>query len=180
MDKSINNHVNENKYYAQIRRCTVDDLENALKLQAEVIDFLDKKHLLAGESREEFMESLEVDACFCAEMEGDMIAFAVLVAPRISDRNFGSYLGYNEEKMLKTGSIDTSFVSPKHRGHGLQQKLIRKRMETAREFGAKEVLSTVDPENKYSLRNLEACGLRIIDERRLYGGLNRYIMRAEL
>ncbi|HHW94650.1 MAG TPA: GNAT family N-acetyltransferase [Mogibacterium sp.] len=169
-----------NEEYGIIREATMDDLEEALALQDSVYQALENKNVFAPTTREELIESLKEDRCFCVIKDGEMAAFSILVSPRISDRNFGTYLGYDDEKLLKTASVDTCYVSPKHRGKKLQQKLILKRLEAAREEGATEALTTVDPTNSYSFNNLKSCGMEVAKEVVIYGGLNRYIMRVEL
>ena len=170
----------DNNEYGIIREATIDDLEAVIALQDSVYDALDNKNLFAMESREELEESLKEDKCFCVIKDGEIVAFSILVAPRISYRNFGNYLEYDDERLLKTASVDTCFVSPKHRGKHIQQKLILKRLEAARLAGAIEAISTVDPENVNSLNNLKKCGFEVVEKMTLYDGLNRYVVKVEL
>ncbi len=170
----------ENEEYGITREATIDDLEEVIALQNSVYEALPNKDLFAMESKEELEESLEKDKCFCVIKDGEMVAFSVLVVSRISYRNFGNYLNYDDDRLLKSASVDTCFVSPNHRGKRLQQKLILKRLDAARMSGATEAISTVDPENVHSLNNLKSCGFKIAERKTLYGGLNRYVMVMEL
>ena len=47
----------------------------------------------------------------------------------------------------------------------------------AAEMGASEALTTISPDNPYSYRNFLVLNFDIVDERELYGGKRRYILR---
>ena len=47
------------------------------------------------------------------------------------------------------------------------------------ELGAKEFLTSISPDNPYSYRNFLVLNFDIVDERELYGGKRRYILRKE-
>jgi GNAT superfamily N-acetyltransferase len=55
-------------------------------------------------------------------------------------------------------------VHPAYRGRGIQVHLIKKRVEYARNQGAREVVVWVEPHNAGSLNNLVKCGFRHREE----------------
>jgi GNAT superfamily N-acetyltransferase len=55
-------------------------------------------------------------------------------------------------------------VARSHRGHGLQRKLIRARLNWLRKRGAKHVNVWVDPHNVHSLNNVVSEGFRFQNE----------------
>jgi GNAT superfamily N-acetyltransferase len=55
-------------------------------------------------------------------------------------------------------------VARAHRGHGLQRKLIRARLNWLRKRGARHVNVWVDPHNVYSLNNVVSEGFRFQNE----------------
>ena len=107
-----------------------------------------------------------------------MIAFTLMVAARPGYRNYGEYLDYTPEQLAKTVSMDTSFVLPEYRGFGLQQFFFELREQAATELlGATEALTTIAPDNEYSLNNAYKTGYEEIRRMTIYGGLERCILR---
>lgn len=168
---------NEKDDYGKIRPCTLDDLDEIVRLQEIVYANMPDKNMLSITNRDEIEESLRLDKCYCAEVDGEMIAFSMLVAPRISYRNTGTYLGYSDDRLKKTATMDLSLVKPGHRGHNMQRRMIKIRLDDAKELGAEEVLSTVEPHNSYSLNNLVGSGFEVITTKVIYDGLTRNILR---
>lgn len=167
----------EDKKYAEIRPCTMNDLNEIVELQGIVYENMPDKNMLQITTRDEIEESLKLDKCYCAEIDGEMIAFSMLVAPRLSYRNCGNYLGYDDERLKKTATVDLCIVKPGHRGHNMQKRMIEVRLKAAKELGADEVISTVDPDNSHSLNNLVDSGFSVVETKLIYDGLKRNIMR---
>lgn len=161
-----------------LRRCVMDDVDAIVALQAEVYDHIPDKKIFQNTEADEFAESIELDQCFCF-MDGDkMIAFTLMVAGRPGYRNYGEYLGYSEEQMAKTVSMDTSFVLPEYRGYGIQEYCFALREQAAREIlGAEEALTTISPDNAPSLNNAYKSGFEEVARMTIYGGLERSILR---
>ena len=109
-----------------------------------------------------------------------MVGFTLLVRPRISYRNFGKYLEYDDEKLLKCVSLDTSFIMQEYRGFGLQDVFFKLRIEEGIALGAEEALSTISPDNEVSLKNAYANGFEVASKLEIYDGLERYILKRDL
>jgi hypothetical protein len=160
-----------------VRCCVPEDLEEIVGLQDKVSASIAQKDLFVMTKKEEFLESLKIDYCICADCGGIMTAFSLMVLPRDSYRNYGTYLDYSKERMASCVSFDTTFVLPDFRGFRLQKLFFDLREEYAREIGAGEELSTISPDNSYSLSNARASGFETVMTHTIYHGLDRCIMR---
>lgn len=160
-----------------LRQCHEDDVDAIVALQQAVYDALPDKSIFVLTKPDEFRESVELDYCFCF-MDGDtMAAFTLGVSGRVSYRNYGEYLNYDEEHLKRTASMDTSFVSPEYRGFGLQKFFFELREEAAKEDGCTEAVTTIAPDNEFSLANAYKTGYEIAETQEIYGGLKRCILR---
>lgn len=163
-----------------IRLCKKEELTEILALQSIVYRRIAAKETFIYTTEEELSESLEADVCIGAYHHNSLIAFTLMVSNPESSRNLGYCLNYNQQQCLKCVTYDTTFVHPDYNGYGLQRLFISLKDSIARELGACEALATVSPENITSLDNLKAGGFVIADEKKMYGVLNRYIMRKTL
>ena len=156
------------------------DVPAILALQDAVYHGLEDKNIFVRLTEEELRESIEKDSCLCAYCGEELAAFSLVVANRGSPQNLGSYLGYSEEEMRECVTYDTTFVHPDFRGYGLQKQFIRWKDEEGRKMGAKWALCTVSPDNPNSLNNTLRAGFEIVEEKQLYGGIRRYVLRKSL
>lgn len=160
-----------------LRRCVPEDVDQIVALQDAVYDMIPDKNIFVKTNRDEFLESIELDYCFCF-MDGDeMAAFTLGVSGRLGYRNYGEYLEYDEEHLLKTACMDTSFVAPNYRGFGLQKYFFDLREQAAIEHGETEALTTISPDNEYSLNNAYKSGYEEVARMTIYGGIERSILR---
>ncbi len=155
-----------------------DDIDRVLGLQQTIMDALPEKDLYAPYTREETMHELENYPCYIAECNGEMAGYSVLIPNDPDDpENYGHHFNYDREQLAKTASLDLTMVAPKYRGHGLQRIFNKLRIGKALEMGATEALTTISPDNPYSYRNFLVLNFEIVDEREMYGGKKRYILR---
>lgn len=164
----------------EFRRCTAEDLAAIFALQERVVGALPTPELFARTTEAELAESLELDFCLGAYADDRLAMVSIMVTNRISPRNLGICLGYEEARLLQTVTYDTTFVDPAFRGYGLQRLSFRFKDAEAAVLGAREALATVAPGNDASLRNLLANGFAEADRQSLYGGLDRMILRKTL
>lgn len=160
--------------------CVPEDVPDILALQDAVYEGLPDKNTFVRLTEEEVRESIEKDAClsvFCGDI---LAAYTLVVANRVSPQNLGSYLGYSEEEMKECVTYDTTFVHPDFRGYGLQKQFIAWKDEEGRRMGAKWALCTVSPDNPNSLNNTLRAGFEIVEEKEMYGGIRRYVLRKAL
>lgn len=160
------------------RRATEDDLGAVVRLQDEIVEALPDKDMYATSTEEEYLIQLKEDVCFVAECDGEFAGFSVLI-PNDPDneRNYGKYFDYSREQLADTASFDLTMVSPKFRGYGIQRDFNKLRTGVAVEFGAKEGLTSISPDNPYSYRNFLVLNFEIVEERKMYGGKDRYLLR---
>lgn len=164
--------------YIDFRRATPDDLGKVLQLQNMIMDALPDKDLYAPFTEEESLGQLEHDICMIAECDGEVAGYSVMI-PNDPDNpeNYGKYFNYDRDQLAQTVSMDLTMVAPKYRGRGIQRIFNKLRLGMAAEMGAHEALTTISPDNPYSYRNFLVLNFEIIDERELYGGKRRYILR---
>jgi GNAT superfamily N-acetyltransferase len=164
--------------WIDFRRATLDDIDAVMELQRIMYEALPDKDLYAPYTREEHLTALREDVCFMAECNGKTAGYSVLI-PNDPDnpRNYGHYLGYDREQMAKTASFDLTMVAPEFRGRGIQRIFNKLRTGVAVENGATEGLTTISPDNPYSYRNFLVLNFEIIEQREMYGGKQRYILR---
>lgn len=163
----------------EFRRCTAEHLSAIAALQERIVRALPTPELFARTTEAELAESLELDFCLGAYAGGTLAMVSIMVTNRISPRNLGICLGYEEARLLQTVTYDTTFVDPAFRGYGLQRSIHLKDVEAAA-LGAREALATVAPGNDASLHNLLTDGFAEVDRQSLYGGLDRMILRKTM
>ena len=87
-----------------------------------------------------------------------------------------------EKQIEKAGDLVATAVSPKFRGYGIQQFLLKERIKYLRKIKKKYALTDVNPKNIYSLRNIEATGFKFTKKSRSKKRtskvmLNHYILK---
>ena len=115
-----------------------------------------------------------------AEDEGGRLAggFNILI-PGLQDYNYGYDLDFTREELLRVIHMDTAVVHPDFRGNKLQQRLMSVIEEDlARRFPGSILLTTVHPENLYSLCNVQALGYTVQKHLAKYGS-RRFILRKD-
>lgn len=71
---------------------------------------------------------------------------------------FGGYREIDEERVY----FGPTYVKEEYRGMGLQKRLIRARLDKAKEDGYQEAISSIYTYNYISGNNLIACGFKMI------------------
>lgn len=102
-----------------------------------------------------------------------------ILRPGLADFNYGYDLGLSEEELLQVVHMDTSAVHPDYRGNGLQVRMMRIAEQELSGKGRRILLTTVHPDNHYSLRNILSQGYRIQKRTEKYGS-ERYILRKDI
>ena len=101
-----------------IRRCEEKDLDAILALQLVVFEQLCDQSVYALVGEKEIHESLLEDYCFGTYHDDELVAFTMMIANRISHRNYGTYVGYPEERQAKCVSMEITLVDDRYRGFG--------------------------------------------------------------
>ena len=164
-----------------IRKGTLQDTEKLICLLQEVRQRMERKDWLYLDSPEEVRQMMADGTMqlWVAE-DGERLAgiFDILI-PGLSEYNYGYDLAFTEAQLLRVIHMDTAAVHPDYRGKSLQRILMQEAERYATRMGERILLTTVHPENSYSLNNILAQGYSI--EKRLpkYGS-ERYILRKDL
>ena len=108
-----------------------------------------------------------------------MIAFGILYAAGQTKEN----LAYDIDEVTdvrENANLKLSIVRPDYRGNGIQQLLIVRLEQSARESGFKWISVTVSPDNPWSLNNCKACGYTEVKRLEKYGGLVRVLLAKKI
>lgn len=160
------------------RSASPEDIDKVLGLQETIMDAIPDKDMYAPYTREETLHELENYHCYVAECGGELAGYSVLIPNDPDDpENYGHHFDYDREQLAKTASLDLTMVAPKYRGYGLQRVFNKLRIGQGAAMGAKEFLTSISPDNPYSYRNFLVLNFEIVEERKLYGGKRRYLLR---
>ncbi len=165
-----------------IRPCTTQDLNDVMNLQKRILDGMEEKEWFAKTSRtenEKFFQKPNLLLGIYAEER--LIAYGSMGFLEKDQENLGWDLGWPEEKVRNCTNLDTIVVDPAFRGKGLQRLLISLCIEQARKVKpGGTLLTTICPDNRYSMRNAEKEGFEILLRTKKYGGKDRYILGKAL
>ncbi len=151
-----------------VRRLTVDDLPQALKLQQQVSAGV-PDGFLRGKTESELHDSLRglAGAAFGAFDGNALLAMGLLRLPGLGHANGGAAFPRvtKSDWPFHAAVLEHALVAPAARGHGLQRALIRARIAAARHAGMRWLCAGAQLANAASLRNLLSQGLVIVDGR---------------
>jgi len=165
-----------------IRKGTFADTENYISLLRTVRDGMIQKDWFYLDKSEDVRNMMSSGAMeLWVAVDGDILAggFNILF-PGLESYNYGYDLGFSEADLKRVIHMDTAVVHPDYRGNKLQQRLMSVIEEELKiRFPGGILLTTVHPENLYSLCNVQSLGYSI--EKRLpkYGS-ERYILRKNI
>ena len=113
--------------------------------------------------------------------DGDTIAGAFhIIHPGLHPDNYGYELDFSQEDLLKVIHMDSAAVHPDYRGHKLQHRLMALIEEDLKIRCPDSILlTTVHPENLYSLCNVQSLGYTVAKRLAKYGS-ERYILRKDM
>ena len=109
----------------------------------------------------------------------ELAAIFYIVIPGLSEHNLGRHVNFSEEELRKTIHMDTAAVLPKHRGHGLQKRLMLHAEEEMSKEGYVHFMGTVHPDNRYSHAAFDQLGYRVVWSGLKYGGKPRDVMEKD-
>ena len=164
-----------------IRKGTVADAERYIRLLADIKSQMSQEQWFFVDPEDYIRESLAdgtMEVWFAED--GQRIAGAFhIIHPGLHPDNYGYELDFSPEALLKVIHMDSAAVHPDYRGHRLQQKLMAHIEEDLRSrFPGSILLTTVHPENLYSLMNVQAMGYAPVKRLAKYGS-ERFILRKD-
>lgn len=80
----------------------------------------------------------------------------------------------NYEKVVDYGSM---FVNPKYVGNGLQYQMLEVLDKHSKELGYEYAISTIHPDNMYSIRNLVKDGFVLVGSREFKRGIRNVYLK---
>ncbi len=164
-----------------IRKATLEDTEAFLRLVRQVREGMQQKDWFYLDPPEDVRAMMEDGSMiFWAAMDGErMVAVFSILMPGLEGYSYGRELNFSEEALLRVVHMDTAAVHPDYRGRGLQRRLMAEAEAYARTLGNRILLTTVHPENRYSLENILSLGYVLEKELPMYGS-RRYLLRKDL
>ncbi len=175
MDHFDNNYV--------FSRASVREAPAFHTLMRSVYEGMPDKDLFAvGEISPEWMQEALTPPCFGVSARtgsGELAGMLVVVAPPDWDHSLAKKAGLAPALLPLTMEMDMSCVSPQHRGHGLQQRMLIYAEGLIPEK-TRYLLCTVSPHNPASLKSVLALGYKVAVTREMYGGFLRHVLVKEL
>ena len=164
-----------------IRKGTVDDTES-------FICFLDE--IKAGMSNTEWfyldppdlVRQMMADGTmemWLAMDESRLAAVFSILYPGLRPYNYGYDLALTEGELQQVIHMDTAAVQSDYRGLGLQKRMVQFVEQELSDGEQKILLSTVHPDNQFSLTNMLHQGY-VIQKRIGKYGSERYILRKDI
>jgi hypothetical protein len=91
--------------------------------------------------------------------EDRLVAYGLLSFPGSEGDNIGALLELRREDLSLVAQLESSAVHPDYQGNGLQETIIRYRMDYASHAGYRHAVGHVSPRNPVSLSNVLGCRL---------------------
>lgn len=157
--KCINENIDIDKYI---------DFRNLVKMNMEYPDWL------GDFSKEDLINLLKDNSrIWIYYLKGEPVCSMMLIpSTERTLSKFGVDLDYTE--VVDYGPM---FVNPKYVGNGLQYQMLRELDLYCMELGYKYAVSTIHPENIYSINNLLKDGFELVGEKRFTRGLRNIYLK---
>ena len=113
-------------------------------------------------------------------VDGNSAGFLLVHHPGTGPDNLGRNLSFPEEDLPYASHIESSCVLPKYQGRHILSLLIKEAMRLDQAEGYRYFMSTVHPDNFYSINSHLRLGFEAAALVEKYGGLKRNIMLKRL
>ncbi|WP_426452125.1 N-acetyltransferase family protein [Paenibacillus sp. S-38] len=164
-----------------IRRLGRGEVPAVAALMEDVISRIPAQELFATDDVDYLYAHVEEQGeIYGAYIDGELAAYSVLAFPGLREGNLGREFGVPEGELAYVAVLDATVVHESARGRGLQRYFHELREERARAAGCRYLYSTVHPENRTSIRNLEAKGFELQFTRLMYSGKPRHCYAKRL
>lgn len=163
------------------RKGTVADTENYIRFLDDIKAAMTQKdwfYLDPPDVVREMMADGTMELWLAKDEDRLAAVFAVL-HPGLHSYNYGYDLDLCEEELLQVVHMDTAAVHPEYRGWGLQARMVHMAEQELSDGRKRILLSTVHPENRYSLHNMLQQGYEIQKRVGKYGS-ERFILRKDI
>lgn len=164
-----------------IRRLHHMEVVDIRALTMDVVSRLPSQELFEMSEEQYLREHVEEKGeIYGAYVDRNLVAYSVLAFPGRSESNLGSEFGVPEHELFRVAALDSTIVHECARGLGLQRQFHELREKRAKEKGCLYLYSTVHPDNRPSIKNLEAAGFILQFTRPMYGGKTRHCYAKRL
>lgn len=163
------------------RKGSVSDTETLIRFLNEIKNHMPQKQWFYVDPPE-LLRAMMLDGTmelWLAENQNEVAALFTILYPGLAEYNYGYDLNFSKSELLHVVHMDTAAVHPDYRGMGLQKKMMDLAERELSEKGNKILLTTVHPDNHYSLRNMLSLGYEIQARVRKYGS-ERYVLRKDI
>ena len=170
----------------QIQKAFYEDIDTLHTLQQTAYQQMTMKEWYVPDDRQFFEDHIDRNGFILKAVSplGDIAGFLIVRYPKEAPDNLffdiQDHLSLPLEDALLTAHMESTAVAKEHRGHHLQELLVRKGMELAASEGYLHFCATVHPDNVFSRRNGDAAGFSCVCEKEKYGGLKRCIYYKKL
>jgi GNAT superfamily N-acetyltransferase len=113
-------------------------------------------------------------------VEGELIAFYMMLFPGMSEDSLGLDLKLQESDLVKVAHLEVVAVHPSYRGNGIQRRIQSHLLRIAQETSHSHVCATVSIMNYPSLSNYLKDDFTIRALKEKYGNKMRYILYRDL
>ena len=167
---------------AVIRELFDDDIEKYLKLQEDVYDSLSDKSQYVKMSKEEIKNALgslrgiPLGIFIGKELLGAWIA----ISYGDCRENLARDLNLPKKEHSRTITFDTAILHPRLRGQKINSIMAKQIMQAVKSKGFIYSVATIEPKNYASLSSVLGAGHAVVARKSKYGGLDRYIILANL
>ena len=166
----------------KIRLATLDDAYTIWKIMDTCAQAMKHKEYFICDDLDYVKDILSghgfgVVAC---DADESIVGNLLVKYPGLDEENLGYDVSLSTEKLHKVLHMDSSTVLPRHRGHGLEAKMIAYAETLIDTSKYRYSFATVAPENRASLRSLEKNGYQVMVTKEKYGGLMRCVMMKKL
>lgn len=151
------------------------DLENYILCREEVKKHMEHPEWLGDFSKQELIDLLNTTAKLWLYFKEEEIVCSMMVLKAIQKDIDKFGVTVSPEEAIDYGPM---FVSPKYQGHGLQLQMLKELESFAKQKKIKFAITTVHPENQYSIKNIEKNGFKKVGKKILKRGeRNIYLKR---
>lgn len=112
--------------------------------------------------------------------DGEAAGFFVIELPDSDVDELTELLEFTREQRDHTAVMDTAVVTGKYRGYGLQGRMLAFCEAELKGRDLWYYLTTIHPDNRFSLANMQGGGFEVAKRVRCYGGKDRYILMKKL
>ena len=163
------------------RRGTLQDIENFIRFLDEVKAGMSHKEWFYLDAPDDVRAMIHdgIMRFWLALDDCRLAAVFSIVYPGLCSSNYGYDLDLTREELLEVIHMDTAAVYPDYRGLGLQGRMVRMAEKELSGEGRRILLTTVHPENIYSLNNMQTQGYEIQKRVEKYDSV-RYILRKNI